>query len=43
MLIKSIPGTGLPETATSSPETLNRSLTLWNSLTIGVSTVSPVA
>ncbi|MEO8342110.1 MAG: APC family permease, partial [Nitrospirota bacterium] len=43
MLIKASPDTDLPDTATSSPETLNRSLTLWNSLTIGFATVSPVA
>ncbi len=35
--------TDLAPTATSSPENLNRSLTLWNSLTIGFATVSPVA
>ena len=27
----------------AAPETLNRSLSLWNSLTIGFATVSPVA
>ena len=43
MLIKASLDTDLPNTATSSPETLNRSLTLWNSLTIGFATVSPVA
>ena len=43
MLINASPDTDLPATATSSPETLNRSLTLWNSLTIGFATVSPVA
>lgn len=43
MLIKDSPGTDLPATATSSPEKLNRSLSLWNSLTIGFATVSPVA
>ena len=43
MLIKASPDTDLPDTATSSPEKLNRSLTLWNSLTIGFATVSPVA
>jgi amino acid transporter len=43
MLIKATPDTDLPDTSTSSPETLNRSLTLWNSLTIGFATVSPVA
>jgi amino acid transporter len=32
-----------PATATPTAETLNRSLTLWNSLTIGFATVSPVA
>jgi amino acid transporter len=32
-----------PATTTTAPETLNRSLTLWNSLTIGFATVSPVA
>ncbi|MGH7182835.1 MAG: APC family permease, partial [Nitrospiraceae bacterium] len=43
MLIKDSPETDLPATATSSPEKLNRSLSLWNSLTIGFATVSPVA
>jgi amino acid transporter len=43
MLIKESLDTNLPDTATSSPEKLNRSLTLWNSLTIGFATVSPVA
>jgi amino acid transporter len=32
-----------PDTATPPATTLNRSLTLWNSLTIGFATVSPVA
>lgn len=32
-----------PLNTTLVPETLNRSLTLWNSLTIGFATVSPVA
>ncbi len=32
-----------PSTATSPPTPLHRSLTLWNSLTIGFATVSPVA
>jgi amino acid transporter len=43
MVMKENPDTVLPATATSTPETLNRSLTLWNSLTIGFATVSPVA
>ena len=43
MLIKDSPEPDLPATATSSPEKLNRSLSLWNSLTIGFATVSPVA
>jgi amino acid transporter len=43
MLMKESPGTVLPATATSTPDTLNRSLSLWNSLTIGFATVSPVA
>lgn len=43
MLIKESPDTDLPASATSSPEKLNRSLSLWNSLTIGFATVSPVA
>jgi len=43
MLINDSPDTDIPTTATSSPEKLNRSLTLWNSLTIGFATVSPVA
>jgi amino acid transporter len=32
-----------PAIGTTAPETLNRSLSLWNSLTIGFATVSPVA
>ena len=43
MLMNESPDTVLPATATNTPETLNRSLTLWNSLTIGFATVSPVA
>jgi amino acid transporter len=43
MLIKDSSETDLPATAASSPEKLNRSLSLWNSLTIGFATVSPVA
>jgi len=31
-----------PTTATSTPDTLNRSLSVWNSLTIGFAVVSPV-
>ena len=43
MLIKESPDAVLPATATSTPDKLNRSLSLWNSLTIGFATVSPVA
>src|SRR4026208_2318299 len=43
MLNKESPDTVVPASATSPPETLNRSLNLWNSLTIGFATVSPVA
>ncbi len=43
MLMNESPDTVFPATATNTPETLNRSLTLWNSLTIGFATVSPVA
>ncbi|MGH7181415.1 MAG: APC family permease [Nitrospiraceae bacterium] len=43
MVINDSPNTGLSATATSPPETLHRSLSLWNSLTIGFATVSPVA
>ena len=43
MLMKESADTVLPATATSIPDTLNRSLSLWNSLTIGFATVSPVA
>ena len=43
MLIKESLDTDLPGTASTGGETLNRSLTLWNSLTIGFATVSPVA
>jgi len=31
-----------PATATTAPDTLHRSLTVWNSLTIGFAVVSPV-
>ena len=37
------PDPGGPIPATNPPETLHRSLSLWNSLTIGFATVSPVA
>src|SRR4026208_883869 len=43
MLNKESPDTVVPASATSPPETLSRNLTLWNSLTIGFATVSPVA
>ena len=43
MLMKESPDTVLPTTATSTPDTLTRSLSLWNSPTIGFATVSPVA
>ena len=43
MLIKESLDSDLPITATTGAETLNRSLSLWNSLTIGFATVSPVA
>lgn len=43
MLIKKSLDSDLPITATTGAETLNRSLSLWNSLTIGFATVSPVA
>lgn len=43
MLIKESLDTDLPITASTGTETLNRSLSLWNSLTIGFATVSPVA
>jgi amino acid transporter len=43
MLIKKSLDTDLPATASTGGETLNRSLSLWNSLTIGFATVSPVA
>jgi len=43
MLIKESLDTDLPATAASPPDKLNRSLSLWNSLTIGFATVSPVA
>ena len=43
MLIKESPDTVLPATtATSTPDKLNRSLSVWNSLTIGFAVVSPV-
>jgi amino acid transporter len=43
MLIKESSEAVLPATAATGTETLNRSLSLWNSLTIGFATVSPVA
>ena len=43
MLAKESPDTVFSASATSTPETLCRSLSLWNSLTIGFATVSPVA
>ena len=43
MLTNSSPDRVLPPTTSNSPETLHRSLSLWNSLTIGFATVSPVA
>ncbi len=43
MSTKATLGTISPLSATTDAETLNRSLTLWNSLTIGFATVSPVA
>jgi len=42
MVIKDSPDTGRSATATSTPETLHRSLSVWNSLTIGFAVVSPV-
>jgi len=42
MLVKESPEAGLSATATSTPETLHRSLSAWNSLTIGFAVVSPV-
>ena len=35
------PDTGFAASATSPSETFNRSLSLWNSLTIGFATMSP--
>ena len=43
MVNHEIPDNDSSATATSTSETLQRSLTLWNSLTIGFATVSPVA
>ncbi len=43
MVNHEIPDNDSFATATSTSETLQRSLTLWNSLTIGFATVSPVA
>ncbi len=43
MLIKVSPDTAFPATTPNTSETLHRSLSLWNSLTIGFATVSPVA
>jgi amino acid transporter len=42
MLIKESLDTDCPATATSPPDKLNRSLSVWNSLTIGFAVVSPV-
>jgi hypothetical protein len=43
MLIKESLDTDISTSATTGAETLNRNLSLWNSLTIGFATVSPVA
>ena len=43
MVMRDIPDQEYSTTATVTPQTLHRSLTLWNSLTIGFATVSPVA
>ncbi len=43
MVSHQIPNNSSSATATSTSETLHSSLTLWNSLTIGFATVSPVA
>ncbi len=43
MVSHKVPDRDLSATTTSTSETLRRSLTLWNSLTIGFATVSPVA
>ena len=43
MPMKDGPETLVPAAAASTPDTLHRSLSLWNSLTIGFATVSPVA
>ena len=42
MSIKESQDTFPPATATTAADTLNRSLTVWNSLTIGFAVVSPV-
>ena len=42
MLIKESPDTVFPAPAASNPDKLNRSLSVWNSLTIGFAVVSPV-
>jgi amino acid transporter len=43
MVIHDVPDRQYSTTLTDRPQTLHRSLTLWNSLTIGFATVSPVA
>jgi len=43
MLMKDGPDTLVSVAATRAPKTLHRSFSLWNSLTIGFATVSPVA
>ncbi len=43
MVSQESPGTVFPAPARNPPETLHRSLSLWNSLTIGFATISPVA
>src|SRR6476469_2737262 len=43
MVTKEPPEAHLPGIAAGTSETLNRSLSVWNSLTIGFATVSPVA
>ncbi len=43
MSLKEASDAARPDAAESTPETLHRTLSLWNSLTIGFATVSPVA
>ena len=42
MIVKESPETGLSATATGTSDKLNRSMSVWNSFTLGFAVVSPV-